>query len=65
MNNSATFTIPTAADIEEIMFDKHLSQLAEEQKALDAAIAKPGTGVSFEYSTIASLTAAGCEFTNA
>ena len=65
MNNSSTFTIPTAADIEEMMFDKNLAQLVEEQKVLDAAAVKPSTGVSFEYSTIASLTAAGCEFTNA
>ena len=69
MNTSSNFTIPTAADIEEIMLDNYLaleaSKTTAKIEAQEAKMKANNTGVSFEYSTIASLTAAGCEFTNA
>jgi hypothetical protein len=69
MNNSANFTIPTAADIEEAMFDNYLALEAAKTtakiEAQEAKMKANNIGVPFECPTIASLTAIGCEFTNA
>ena len=69
MNTSSNFTIPTAADIEEMMFNNYLALEAAKTtakiEAQEAKMKADNSGVSFEYSTIASLTAVGCEFTNA